>query len=94
MTQLDKIKSLVKYLPDKDIKYAEKFINKRDFKSLQEIVESDVKKLNRQLGKLTLEELNKDENQHLSIQYDKLRTLEFEVDLYCSQLMLDNDEEF
>lgn len=93
MTQLEKIKALVKYLPGKDIKYAEKFISKRDFKSLEEIVTADVKKLNIQLSKLTLEELKLPENEELSKKLTKLRNLEFEVDLYCSQLMLD-DEEF
>lgn len=84
---------MVKYLPKKDIKFAEKFISKRDFKSLEELVTSDVKKLNNQLAKLTLEELKLPENEELSKSLTKLRNLEFEVDLYCSQLMLD-DEEF
>lgn len=42
-----KISSLCDYLPDKDKVYAKKFIEKRDFESLLEIVDSDLIKLRR-----------------------------------------------
>jgi len=42
-----KIKANSKKLPEKDIKYADKFIANRDFESLLEIVESDIVKLNK-----------------------------------------------
>lgn len=44
---LSKIKSNSKKLPEKDLKYADKFIANRDFESLLEIVESDIIKLDK-----------------------------------------------
>ena len=49
-TLLLKIKANCKYLPAKDIAYADKFIANRDFESLLEIIESDIAKLSRKLN--------------------------------------------
>lgn len=43
----DKIKSLIVYIPEKDIKYAEAFLKKRDFESLRDLVKSDITILKR-----------------------------------------------
>lgn len=49
MTEIEKMKNLIGCLPKKDIAYANKFIEKRDFQSLLELVDSDIiKEENRQ----------------------------------------------
>ena len=57
MTDLQFIESNSKSLPNKDAKIAEEFIVKRDFASLQELVHSDILKLQRKKDK-TQEELD------------------------------------
>lgn len=52
MTEVEKIKSLIGCLPKKDIAYANKFIEKRDFESLLEIVDSDITKAESQQTKI------------------------------------------
>lgn len=42
MTVLDKIKDLVKHLPSRDIDLANSFIDKRNFESLLELINSDI----------------------------------------------------
>lgn len=41
---LNKIKKLIKILPSKDAELASKFLNKRDFQSILELVRSDIYK--------------------------------------------------
>lgn len=50
---------------------------------------SDIRKLTKQISKFTLEDLDK--NEAVVEQLNKLKNLGFEVDLYCSQLMLDDE---
>ena len=40
---VDRIQSLIKYLPPGDIKFGEKFLKERNFESLKEIVDSALK---------------------------------------------------
>jgi hypothetical protein len=42
MTVLDKIKDLIKHLPSRDIDLANSFIDKRNFESLLELINSDI----------------------------------------------------
>lgn len=42
MTVLDKIKDLIKHLPSRDIDLASSFIDKRNFESLLELINSDI----------------------------------------------------
>lgn len=39
---LEQIRYLIKFLPKKDIKYAELFLNKREFDKLKELIKSDI----------------------------------------------------
>lgn len=68
------------------MKYATKFFTKRDFKSLDELVSSTVVKITRNLSRENPRE------DYKQIDLNKLKTLWFEIDLYCSQLMLDEDD--
>lgn len=45
MSSLNDIKEKMSCLPQKDIKYATKFIDNRDFDSLLELIDSDIKKI-------------------------------------------------
>lgn len=45
MALLDDIRERVKFLPEKDIVFAHKFIANRDFESLHDIVYSDLQKM-------------------------------------------------
>lgn len=42
---LEKIKALIKALPEKDAVLADKFLAKRDFQSIMELTEADLQKL-------------------------------------------------
>lgn len=86
MTQIQRIEELIPCLPKDEIKYADKFFKSRNFESLREIVSSTIKKIRRNLNKAEPREDYKE------VDMDKLETLYFEVDLYCSQLMLDDEE--
>lgn len=44
---LERIQELIPILPEKDIKIVNKYLNKRDFQSIIEIVESDIYKAER-----------------------------------------------
>lgn len=83
ISPVQKITALCKYLPEKDKFYAEAFIIRRDFSSLRELVESDLRKVEKNLNK---ENPNKD---LLGIDIDKLRKLLNIIDDYL--LLLGED---
>lgn len=80
MTQLEKIKSLTKELPQKDRELSSKFITTRDFRSLWELVHSCLIRIRRN----GLKENPNPKYQELNV--EKLQTLEAEVSNYLSQL--------
>ena len=70
---LEKIKSLVHYLPKGDIKFAEKFLQERDYESLKELTWSALERLNKAYK---LPELPK---KYIGVDIDKVRDLAVEV---------------
>jgi hypothetical protein len=80
MSPLNKIKSLISELPDKDKALAEKFLQIRDFRSLWELVHSCLIRIKRNAEK----EIPDPKYQTLDV--DKLQTLEAEVSNYQSMI--------
>lgn len=75
---VNRIRELISCLPEKDAILAEKYLNKRDFQSILEIVESDLYKLeNRKYNKL--EEITDNS-------YELIRELYYELTDYISFL--------
>ena len=91
-TILNNIKTLIPYLPSKDIPYANKFLEVRNFESLQELVNSSIYIIKKNLKS------DKPKEEYLKLDLDKLASLKAEVDLYSTQLEipeleLDEEEE-
>lgn len=80
-----KITDLCKYLPEKDRFYAEAFIIRRDFISLRDLVNSSMRKVEKNYTK---EKPNKD---LLDVDFDKLRSLLNNIDDYL--ILLGEDME-
>lgn len=83
---LERIKKLIVFLPTKDIKIAEKFINIRDFESLQELVDSARYKVKKSRA------IENSKSEYDSIDLDKLTDLKVEVDAYVLTLNLPPSE--
>lgn len=89
-TILHNIKNLIPFLPIKDVTLANKFLENRDFESLQELINSSI-----YIIKKNLKSVNPRE-EYLALNLDKLASLKAEVDLYAIQLEipeLDLEEE-
>lgn len=84
---LEKIKSLIEVLPQKDISYGYKFLEKRDFESLKELVDSAIYKLKK---KLKSDEF---EGGCLDTQLLQLNELQVEVNSYMSYLDIPEDNQ-
>lgn len=87
---LSTIKSLIIALPKKDVAFAEKFIAKRDFESLRELVDSAIIRVNKSLATENPKE------EYKNIDLDSLESLSAEVSVYLSYLDVsefDNDED-
>lgn len=80
-TPTQRISSLLKYIPAKDIPYATKFFNERDFESLRDLVKSDI------------HILKKKKEESLEEQIDFLRELKSEVDAYLLMIGLGDEGE-
>lgn len=80
-TPTQRISSLLKYIPAKDIPYATKFFNERDFESLRDLVKSDI------------HILKKKKDESLEEQIDFLRELKSEVDAYLLMIGLEEEGE-
>lgn len=89
-TPVQTIKELVQYLPEKDIKFANKFIDKRDFESLSDLVKSDIYKIERDINSIP-EELE-DEKIVKQKVLNQLENLKSEVDSYLMLLGYTEDE--
>ena len=79
------ITDLCKYLPEKDKFYADAFIIRRDFISLRDLINSSMKKVEKNYTK---EKPNED---LLKVDFDKLRSLLNKVDDYL--ILLGEDME-
>jgi hypothetical protein len=71
MNTIDKIKSLFVLLPSKDIVLANEFLNKRDFLSLKDLVDSDVTKA----YNILLQLMPEDENGECSEAYVRAQVI-------------------
>lgn len=82
MEPVERIRYLTKFLPKDDVNLANDFINSRDFESLQEIVDSAIIKVKRNLSS------NNPKEKYINLDIDELTKLKAEVDVYVEQLQL------
>lgn len=82
MEPVERIRYLTRFLPKDDVNLANDFINSRDFESLQEIVDSVIIKVKRNLSS------NNPKEKYINLDIDELTRLKVEVDVYVEQLQL------
>lgn len=87
-TPIIKITNLIQYLPEKDIKFAKKFLKERQFEYLKEIVDSDIYKVLKDRKK---EEFNQ---KYTNIDLDSLYSLQSELSAYLLLLGINNEEDY
>lgn len=86
-----KIKQLIENLPEKDINLGYKFLEKRDFDSLKELVDSAIYKVKKSRSKHDINNIEK----YINIDLDELNSLKAEVDSYVAQLhIMDEPDNF
>ena len=85
---IDRIKALIPSLPEGDAKLAHKFLNSRDFESLQLLVDSSLVRVKKGLSKESPKE------EYLKADLGQMRKLKLEVDTYCEALELPEQEEY
>lgn len=83
---IDRIKALVSSLPEGDARLAHKFLNSRDFESLQLLVDSSLVRVKKGLSKESPKE------EYLKADLGEMRKLKSEVDTYCEALELPEQE--
>lgn len=79
---IDRIKALIPSLPEGDAKLAHKFLNSRDFESLQLLVDSSLVRVKKGLSKENPKE------EYLKADLGEMRKLKSEIDTYCEALEL------
>lgn len=84
---IDIIKALIPSLPEGDAKLAHKFLNSRDFESLQLLVDSSLVRVKKGLSKESPKE------EYLRADLGEMRKLKSEIDTYCEALELPEQEE-
>ena len=84
---IDRIKTLIPSLPEGDARLAHKFLNSRDFESLQLLVDSSLVRVKRGLIKENPKE------EYLKADLEEMRKLKSEVDTYCEALELPEQED-
>ena len=88
-TQIETIRRLIVYLPKRDIQLGYKFLNRRDFDSLKELIDSAIYKVEKNLAS----ENPKDE--YIKLDLDMMNELQQEVYLYAINLELpDNEDDY
>ena len=85
---IDRIKALIPSLPEGDAKFAYKFLNSRDFESLQLLVDSSLVRVKKGLSKESPKE------EYLKADLGEMRKLKSEIDTYCEALELPEQEEY
>lgn len=80
---LDKIKRLSRNLPKNDIKYADKYIESREFDKLLEIVESDI---------YLVQNSDPENPKYNNVDFDKLIELADSLDSYIAFTLPDNPD--
>lgn len=84
---IDRIKALIPSLPEGDARLAHKFLNSRDFESLQLLVDSSLVRVKKGLNKENPKE------EYLKADLEEMRRLKSEVDTYCEALELPEQED-
>ena len=88
-TQIETIRRLIVYLPKRDIQLGYKFLNRRDFDSLKELIDSAIYKVEKNLAS----ENPKDE--YINLDLDMMNELQQEVYLYAINFELpDNEDDY
>ena len=87
-TPIHIMEELLCNLPEKDIKFAEKFIKERNFEALQELVISDIQKIEKKCNPTSLEP----EDLKMEEALDALCKLRNEVESYLSLLGYSSEE--
>ena len=77
---LDKIKELIPSLPNRDIQLGYDFLNKRDFESLKDLIDSAIYKVEKNIKNNTPKE------EYTKVNLDELIELKLEVSVYLNQL--------
>ena len=85
---IDRIKALIPSLPEGDAKLAHKFLNSRNFESLQLLVDSSLVRVKKGRSKESPKE------EYLKADLGEMRKLKSEVDTYCEALELPEQEEY
>lgn len=80
-TPVERIRGLLEHVPAKDIPYATKFLQERNFEALRDLVKSDI------------QILRKKKDDSLEEQIDFLRELKAEVDSYLLLIGLEDGDE-
>ena len=76
------IKALIPSLPRGDVKLAHRYLNSRDFESLQLLVDSSLVRVKKGLSKESPKE------EYLKADLGEMRKLKSEIDTYCEALEL------
>ena len=85
---IDRIKALIPSLPGGDMKLAHRYLNSRDFESLQLLVDSSLVRVKKGLSKESPKE------EYLKADLGEMRKLKSEVDTYCEALELPEQDEY
>lgn len=85
---IDRIKALIPSLPGGDMKLAHRYLNSRDFESLQLLVDSSLVRVKKGLSKESPKE------EYLKADLGEMRKLKSEVDTYCEALELPEQKEY
>lgn len=85
---IDRIKALIPSLPEGDARLAHKFLNSRDFESLQLLVDSSLVRVKKGLSKENPKE------EYLKADLGEMRKLKSEIDIYCEAFELPEQEEY
>lgn len=87
MGPVERMRILIKYLPKSDLVLSQRFIDCRDFESLQELVDSAIIKIRKNLRSSTPKE------EYINLDVDELNQLKAEVDVYLEQLQIPYQED-
>lgn len=79
-TSVERINLLLSHLPDKDIKLGNKLLQERNFEGLEELVDSAICKIKKNLISTNPKE------EYLKIDFEELNKLKLEIDNYITYL--------
>lgn len=88
MAAVERMRKLINQLPKSDIPLGERFINERQFESLQELVDSAIFRVNKNVRE------DNPKEEYLKVDLWELKKLKAEVDVYVEQLQLPSEEEY